>query len=78
MSRFPQLNEFAEDIGWHMIGFAQGLFDVATVTVLALAIYASEVEMRPVATVQASTAVQGPGVCMVNCISAQVLKRRDS
>ena len=78
MSRFPQLNEFAEDIGWHMIGFAQGLFDMATVTVIALAISASDVEIRPVASAQASAAMQGPVACVTNCISAFVLKRQDS
>ena len=78
MSRFPQIDEFAEDIGWHLLGFAQGVFDMATVSVIALAIYASDVEVRPVAAATASAAMQGPGVCVANCISAQVLKPQDS
>ena len=77
-SRFPQFDEFAEDIGWHLLGFAQGLFDMATVTVFALAIYASDVGMRPVASAQARAAMQGPVACVANCISASVLKRQDS
>ena len=73
-----RLPAIAEDLAWHATGLAQGLFDMATVTVLALAVYASGVEGRPDVTVQTVTAVQGPVVCLANCITAQVLKRQDS
>lgn len=82
MTRFsnlvPKMDEFAEDIGWHLLGFVQGLFDMATVTAIALTIYASDVGVPPIIPAQASAAMQGPAVCVVNCISASVLKRQNS
>ncbi len=73
-----RLRDLAEDLAWHATGLAQGLFDMVTVTVLALAVYASGVEVRPDVTAQTVSAVQGPVVCLANCITAQVLKRQES
>ncbi|MBC7480206.1 MAG: hypothetical protein H7317_19300 [Pseudorhodobacter sp.] len=73
-----RLIPYAEDIAWHATGIAQGLFDVATVVVLALAVYASDVGVQPVATAQSATVIPTPVVCLANCITAQVLKRQDS
>ena len=71
-----RLISFAEDIAWHATGIAQGLFDVATVVVLALAVYASDSGVRPVVTAQ--TVTPPPVVCVANCITAEVLARQDS
>lgn len=73
-----RLIPLAEDIAWHATGIAQGLFDVATVVVLALAVYASDVGVRPVVTAQTATVAPPPVVCVANCITAEVLERQDS
>ena len=71
-----RLIPLAEDIAWHATGIAQGLFDVASVVVLALAVYATDGGVRPVVTAQ--TATPPSVICVANCITAEVLARQDS
>ncbi len=79
MTRFlPQLTTLADDVAWHLEGFAQGLLDVLTVTVLALAVYVSGVEGGPAALEPAPAMTHASNICVVDCISAMVLQPQDS
>lgn len=76
-NRYSILSAYAEDFAWHAMGFAQGLLDLVTVAVLALAIVASGLQ-GPAPQNQMKVVAQVAAVCSADCITAQVLKPQDS
>lgn len=79
MVRFsPRLSAFANDVAWHLEGLGQAVLDVLTVTVLALAVYASGVENGSVARTPVPAMSHASNLCVVDCITAVVLQRQDS
>ena len=79
MARFsPKLSAFTNHVAWHLEGLGQTVLDVLTVTVLALAVYASGVEDGPVAQTPVPAMSHASNLCVVDCITAMVLQRQDS